>query len=59
MRNSVVLAILVLGLVAMNLLVSANYVLNEFPDAPFDLNHPEKWKRPASMGHVSGRLVLI
>src|SRR5450756_422524 len=44
---------LVLGLVAICLVASSNYVLNEVMDAPFDRHHPEKSQRPVPLGRVN------
>ncbi len=42
-----VLRAVLLGLASAAALASANYVLNEWLDAPFDAHHPIKAKRPA------------
>ncbi len=39
-----------IGLVAVTLIASSNYVLNELLDAPFDRLHPSKQSRPAASG---------
>ena len=44
---------LVAGLVAVGLVASSNYVLNELLDAPFDRLHPLKQDRPVPAGEVS------
>lgn len=44
---------LVLGLLAVCLVASSNYVLNEVMDAPFDRFHPEKNQRPVPSGRVN------
>src|SRR6266436_1255330 len=41
------------GLVAICLVASSNYVLNELLDAPYDRLHPTKWARPVPSGQVS------
>lgn len=41
-----------LGLLAVTLVASSNYVLNEMLDAPFDRLHPTKHSRPAACGAV-------
>ena len=46
----------VLGLVALTLVASSNYVLNELLDAPFDRMHPTKCLRPAACGRIHERL---
>ena len=50
---------LVLGLVAVCLVASSNYVLNEVMDAPFDRYHPEKSRRPVPSGRVNVRLAYL
>ena len=42
-----------LGMLAICLVASSNYVLNEILDAPFDLAHPNKRTRPVPAGRVS------
>jgi 4-hydroxybenzoate polyprenyltransferase len=42
-----------MGLFAYCLVASSNYVLNELRDAPFDLFHPVKSRRPVPSGRVS------
>ena len=44
---------LVVGLFAVCLIASSNYVINEILDAPFDVNHPTKRFRPVPCGKVS------
>lgn len=44
--------IVAVGFVAICLVASSNYVLNELLDAPFDLLHPTKWTRPVPSGQV-------
>jgi 4-hydroxybenzoate polyprenyltransferase len=43
----------VLGMLAIGLIASSNYVLNEVLDAPNDLAHPTKRYRPVAAGGVS------
>jgi 4-hydroxybenzoate polyprenyltransferase len=43
---------LVAGLLAVCLVASSNYVLNELQDAPYDLHHPTKRHRPVPSGLV-------
>jgi decaprenyl-phosphate phosphoribosyltransferase len=43
----------IMGLVAIGLVASSNYVLNEIMDAPFDRFHPVKCNRPVPSGQVS------
>lgn len=45
-----------LGLFAISLVASANYVINEVLDAPYDLRHPTKRHRPVPSGQVNVRL---
>jgi decaprenyl-phosphate phosphoribosyltransferase len=47
---------IVLGLLAVCLIASSNYVINEILDAPFDRAHPEKRMRPVPAGEVHLRL---
>jgi len=44
---------LALALLAVGLVASSNYVLNELLDAPFDRHHPDKRHRPVPSGRVS------
>ncbi len=44
---------LCLGMLAIGLVASSNYVLNEILDAPFDRLHPLKRDRPVPAGEVS------
>jgi 4-hydroxybenzoate polyprenyltransferase len=50
---------LVLGLLAVCLVASSNYVLNEILDAPFDAHHPEKSQRAIPSGRVNIRLAYL
>jgi decaprenyl-phosphate phosphoribosyltransferase len=50
---------LVLGLLAVCLVASSNYVLNEILDAPFDRHHPEKSERAVPSGRVNVRLAYL
>ena len=43
---------LALGLLAVCLAASSNYVINEILDAPFDRHHPNKKHRPVACGAV-------
>jgi decaprenyl-phosphate phosphoribosyltransferase len=47
------------GLVAVCLVASSNYVINEVMDAPFDQRHHIKCRRPVPSGRVSIRLAYI
>ena len=49
----------VLGLIAICLITSSNYVINEVLDAPFDLKHPTKHTRPVPSGKVSIPLAYL
>jgi len=42
-----------IGFLAVCLIASSNYTLNELIDAPFDRHHPTKHKRPVPSGQVS------
>jgi decaprenyl-phosphate phosphoribosyltransferase len=44
---------LVLGLLAIGLVASSNYVINEVLDAPSDREHPSKRSRPVPSGQVN------
>ena len=46
---------ILLGLLAIGLVASSNYTLNEVLDAPFDRLHPVKCARPVPSGEVSVR----
>jgi len=48
-----------IGLTALCLITSSNYVLNELLDAPFDLIHPTKSRRPVPSGQVSTPLAYV
>ena len=50
---------LILGLVAICLITSSNYVINEILDAPFDLKHPTKHNRPVPSGLVNIPLAYV
>jgi decaprenyl-phosphate phosphoribosyltransferase len=49
----------VLGLFAVGLVASSNYVLNELLDAPFDRAHPSKRSRPIPSGRVNIPLAYV
>lgn len=57
-RSGIGLRILV-GLLAVCLIASSNYTLNELIDAPFDLHHPTKHRRPVPSGQVNKPLGYI
>jgi decaprenyl-phosphate phosphoribosyltransferase len=44
---------IIIGLLAVCLISSSNYVINEILDAPFDRAHPSKHMRPVPAGHVN------
>ncbi len=46
------------GLIAVSLVTSSNYVINEVMDAPFDRFHPVKGLRPVPAGRVNVRLAV-
>jgi len=50
---------LVVGFLAVCLIASANYVINEILDAPYDKNHPVKKNRPVPSGQVKVPLALL
>lgn len=50
---------LFLGLLALCLVASSNYVINELLDAPFDRHHPTKQHRPVPAGLVHPRLAVL
>src|SRR5881396_2337833 len=47
---------LAIGLLAVCLVASSNYVLNELQDAPYDVHHPRKRDRLVPSGLVNVRL---
>jgi 4-hydroxybenzoate polyprenyltransferase len=49
----------VLGMLAIGLIASSNYVLNEILDAPSDLAHPTKRNRPVPAGKINVALAYI
>ena len=50
---------LVLGMLSVCLVSSSNYVINEVLDAPSDLSHPVKCRRPVPSGLVSIPLAYV
>lgn len=46
---------LIIGLLALGLVASSNYTLNELTDAPYDRLHPSKCRRPIPCGRVAIR----
>ena len=51
-NRALVIRILI-GMIAVTLVASSNYVLNEMLDAPYDRLHPSKCERPAARGLVN------
>jgi len=49
----------VIGLIAVGLVASSNYTINEVLDAPFDAHHPTKRSRPVPSGRVSIPLAYV
>lgn len=49
----------ILGFSSACLIASANYVINEWLDAMFDLHHPLKCERPGAEGLLSPTIVII
>ena len=49
----------IVGLLAIGLIASSNYVINEVMDAPFDRYHPLKRLRPVPSGRVSIPLAYV
>jgi len=47
------------GFFITGLVVSSNYIINEIIDAPFDLHHPVKRKRPIPSGRVKRNLAWL
>lgn len=50
---------IVIGLLSICLVASSNYVINEVLDAPSDVSHPVKCKRPVPSGLVSLPLAYV
>jgi 4-hydroxybenzoate polyprenyltransferase len=50
---------LLLGLLAVGLVASSNYTINEVIDAPFDRHHPSKRLRPVPSGQVNVSLAYV
>lgn len=51
--------IVLVGLLVTCVVASSNYVINEYLDGPLDRLHPTKKTRPAALGLVSGRIVVV
>ena len=54
-----IVADLLLGLISLCLLASANYTINEYLDAQYDRFHPLKNHRPGAQGLLDVRLVSV
>jgi decaprenyl-phosphate phosphoribosyltransferase len=50
---------LLIGLLAIGLVASSNYTINEVLDAPFDATHPSKRSRPVPSGRVNVPLAYL
>ena len=55
----VLLGPLLLGLLSISLIASANYTINEWLDAESDQHHPGKKHRPSVAGRITGRGVAL
>jgi 4-hydroxybenzoate polyprenyltransferase len=49
----------IVGLIAVGLVASSNYTINEVLDAPFDAHHPTKRSRPVPSGRVNIPLAYV
>ena len=49
----------IVGMIAVCIIASSNYVINEVLDAPFDQHHPVKQHRPVPSGLVDVRLACV
>ena len=49
----------IIGMVAVCLIASSNYVINEVLDAPFDVHHPIKKNRPVPSGLVNIKIAYV
>ena len=50
---------LLIGIMSVCLIASANYVINEWLDAEFDRFHPVKKHRPSALGNIQGQYVCL
>jgi decaprenyl-phosphate phosphoribosyltransferase len=50
---------IILAIISVCLITSANYTINEWLDAEFDKHHPLKKGRPSVLGHIQYKFVLI
>jgi len=57
--RSALLTALPLGILAVGLVASSNYTLNEILDAPYDRCHPTKCQRPVPSGQVNVPLAYV
>src|ERR1700745_3976 len=53
------IAELLLGMLAIGLVASSNYVINEVLDAPYDRQNPIKRERPVAAGRVNVSLAYV
>ena len=51
--------ILIMGVVSVCLIASANYTINEYLDAEFDRHHPVKKNRPSVSGAIKPEFVVL
>ncbi len=57
--NEVSIVKLILGFLGVCFIASANYVINEWLDAPYDKYHPTKKNRPVVTENMSFKLVMV
>jgi len=50
---------LAIGMLAVGLITSSNYIINEVMDAPFDRHHPTKRFRPVPSGKISVPIAYV
>lgn len=50
---------LFLGFLALSLISSSGYIINDIKDAPFDVLHPKKKERPIASGKISKTSALL
>lgn len=51
--------VLIIGVLGVCLIASANYTINEWLDAKFDRHHPIKKNRPSAVGDVKKEFVIL